>query len=49
MSKQHRQEIMDAIHWYEAHGYDWGDVVTFLGLKFSGRLEAYMNPWRRVK
>lgn len=50
-TQEQRDDIKAAIAYYEARGLDWADVVTFLGLKYTGRLEDYMRPcWpgRRV-
>jgi hypothetical protein len=50
MSKAGRAEILAAIRWYSKRGLDWGDVVCYLAMKHSGRLDAYMRPlsgmWR---
>jgi hypothetical protein len=44
MSKSGRAEILAAIRWYSKRGLDWGDVVCYLALKHSGRLDQYMRP-----
>lgn len=35
MTDQQRAEIKCAIAFYDARGWDWSDLVTFLCLKFS--------------
>ena len=42
-----QQEIKDCIEFYESRGWDWLDVVAFLAMEHTGRLERYLNPHRR--
>jgi len=44
MTTAQRNEIKAAIQWYETRGKDWGDIVCYLTLKFTDRLEPYMRP-----
>lgn len=44
-----REEIKAAIQFYEARGWDWLDLIGFLSLKHTGRLQAYLNPYSKDK
>ena len=45
MSKSDREEIKAAIRFYEKRGACWLDVITFLSLRATGRLDQFMRPW----
>ena len=46
MTAEQKTDVKAAIAFYEERGKDWGDVVSFLCLKYEGRLENYLNPHR---
>lgn len=42
MSESEKQEIKDAIKFYEAQGWDWSDIVEFLSRKGNGTIEPHI-------
>lgn len=45
MMQSGHDEILAAINFYSERGSDWLDVVCYLALKHTGRLDAYINPY----
>jgi hypothetical protein len=46
MTEEQKRAILECIRFYAENGWDWGDVVCYLSLKYTGRLERFMNPYR---
>ena len=40
MTRKQRNEVIDAILFYEKRGWDWGSVVAFLCWKYEFRSEC---------